>query len=50
MFYLTLDDDRFSLIIESLIEMKNRLTEEGRYTDVVDETLIKVLSAKKRYI
>lgn len=37
-----------SQIIHSLINKKNTLTAQGRYTDAVDEVMCKVLSAKKR--
>lgn len=30
------------------INLKNKLIEQGRYTDAVDDVLCKVLSAKKR--
>lgn len=35
-------------IVASLINLKNKLIEQGRYTDAVDDVLCKVLSAKKR--
>ena len=35
-------------IVAFLINLKNKLIEQGRYTDVVDDVLCKVLSAKKR--
>ena len=38
---LTHDEKR--IIIMSLIELKNQLIREGRYTDAVDELLIKLL-------
>lgn len=47
---LILDDQRFDLILISLIEMKNSLLREGRYTDFVDEVIIKLLNANKKYI
>ena len=47
-FVLTLDSDSYDLIIYSLIEMKNRLIREGRYTDAVDDALIELLSVKPR--
>ncbi|MCQ2566951.1 MAG: hypothetical protein MJ127_00920 [Mogibacterium sp.] len=50
LFALVLDDEHYDLIVNSMIEMKNKLTREGRYTDAVDEALIKFLSAKKKYI
>ena len=38
---LTYDEAR--IIIMSLIELKNQLIREGRYTDAVDELLIKFM-------
>ena len=35
-------------IVASLINLKNKLIEQGRYTDAVADVLCKVLSAKKR--
>lgn len=49
-FNLILDDLIYDLIVVSLIEMKNKLYSEGRYTDAVDEALIKFINAKKKYI
>ena len=49
-FVLTLDDDSYDLIVMSMVEMKNALIREGRYTDAVDEALIKFLKAKRKYI
>ena len=33
-------------IVAFLINLKNKLIEQGRYTDAVDDVLCKVLSAK----
>ena len=49
-FLLTLNDDSFDLILYSLIEMKNRLQSEGRYTDAADEALVRFLKAKRKFI
>lgn len=38
---LTYDETR--IIIMSLIDLKNQLIREGRYTDAVDELLIKFM-------
>ena len=38
---LTYDETR--IIIMSLIELKNQLIREGKYTDAVDELLIKFM-------
>lgn len=47
---LVLDDLIYDLIVVSMIEMKNKLLSEGRYTDAVDEAMIKFLNAKKKYM
>ena len=39
---LTYDETR--IIIMSLIELKNLLIREGRYTDAIDELLIKFVA------
>lgn len=44
--YLTADEQ--SKVIQSLIDLKNNLISQGRYTDAVDDVLLKVLSAKKK--
>ena len=44
--YLTADEQ--SKVIQSLIDLKNNLIAQGRYTDAVDDVLVKVLSAKKK--
>ena len=35
-------------IVASLINLKNKLIEQGRYTDAVDDVLFKVLKKKER--
>lgn len=45
---LLLDQSRYDLIVLSLIEMKNHLILAGGHTDVVDEALLKVLTAKRK--
>lgn len=49
-FYIYLNDDEYSRVIQSLIRLKNSLIAQGRYTDGVDDVLCKVLSAKKRKV
>ena len=49
-FNLLLDQERYDLIVLSLIEMKNHLIQEGRFTDAVDDALLNVLNTNKRYI
>lgn len=47
-YYLYLTADEQSKVIQSLIDLKNNLIAQGRYTDAVDDVLFKVLSAKKK--
>ncbi len=47
-FYLALDVGERSMIIRSLNSLRNRLMAQGKYTDGVDDVLVKVISAKKK--
>ena len=47
-FYLVLDDNERSMIIRSLNSFRNRLIAQGKYTDGVDDVLVKVIGAKKK--
>ena len=47
-YHIYLTDDVQSRVIQSLINLKNNLIVQGRYTDAVDEVLLKVLSARKK--
>lgn len=44
---LSLNKEEFDLIFNCLIELKNNLIRRGRYTDAVDDILIKFLKCKK---
>ena len=35
--------DEIRIIVRALVELKNQLIEEGRYTDAVDDLLIKFI-------
>lgn len=48
MFYIALYDGERSMIICSLNKLRNSLLEQGKYTDAVDDILVKVISAKKK--
>lgn len=43
---IQLDAAERKIIVESLIELKNDLIRQGKYTDAVDELLIKVANVK----
>jgi len=43
-YHAYLDSHERQLVIHSLVELKNRLIQEGRYTDCVDELIFKVVN------
>ena len=47
-FHLTLDDNERSMIIRSLNNLRSSLIAKGKYTDGVDDVLVKVIGAKKK--
>lgn len=47
-YHAYLDSHERQLVIHSLVELKNRLIQEGRYTDCVDELIFKVVNAPVR--
>lgn len=47
-YYIALDDFERRVLINCLNEMRNRLIANGKYTDVVDEVLLKTFNAKQK--
>ena len=47
-YHLALTDNEYSLIIKSLNDLRNDLITQGRYTDAVDDVLVKFIGAKKK--
>ena len=47
-YHLALTDNKYSLIIKSLNDLRNDLISQGRYTDAVDDVLVKFIGAKKK--
>lgn len=47
-YYINLSDQERADILHSLINKRNKLIEQGRYTDLVDEVITKITKAKKR--
>ena len=41
-YHIYLDSPERKLLIHSLVELKNQLIQQGRYTDCVDELVFKV--------
>ena len=46
--YLTQDERR--TVLNSLIELRNDFISQGRYTDIIDELLVKLTKAKIKRI
>lgn len=43
--HLYVDSQERTLLLHSLVELKNQLIQQGRYTDCVDELIFKVVNA-----
>ena len=48
--HIYLTNDEWKLIIHSLNAFKTKMLSEGQYTDVVDDALFKVMTARIRKI
>lgn len=49
-FHVYVDSHDRSLLLQSLVELKNLLIQQGRYTDCVDELIFKVINAPLKKI
>lgn len=49
-YHLYLADEERGKVIHSLINLKNNLIEQGKYTDAVDELICKFANAKRKKI
>jgi len=47
-YYIAIDEYEQRIIIGSLNNLRNKLIAEGRYTDAVDDVLVKVVNAPIR--
>ncbi len=45
--HLYVDSNERSILLHSLVELKNQLIQQGRYTDCVDELIFKVIHISK---
>lgn len=48
--YLYLSGDETRVVLQSLISLKNKLQQQGRYTDCVDELIVKITAAPVKKI
>lgn len=46
--YITLDDYEWKIVINALNDFRNSLIQQGRYTDAVDDIMIKVINTKPK--
>ena len=49
-YHLYLTDTEYTNIISALINLKNNLISQGRYTDAVDDVILKFTSSKKKSV
>lgn len=47
-YYLALNAQEHRLMIESFNQLRNKLIVSGKYTDAVDEVLLKIISSKQK--
>ena len=47
-YYIALDDFERRIVVNCMNEMRNKLIADGKYTDAVDEVLLKILNAKQK--
>ena len=48
--WISLNESEWRLVIRALNDLRNRMIDEGRYTDVIDETLIKIINAPTKKV
>ncbi len=49
-FYLYLTSDEKNLIVQNLLEKKNNLIRQSKYTDAIDEILLKFLKCMQKKV
>lgn len=47
-YYIALDDFERRVVLNCLNEMRNKFIAGGKYTDAVDEVLLKIIGAKRK--
>ena len=48
--YVYLNEQETRVLLKSLIRFKNILVQQGRYTDIVDELIMKVVTAPTQWV
>ena len=49
-YHIYLTNEERSEVLKSLIDLKNEMIAQGRYTDVLDEIIVKLYKARNRCI
>ena len=49
-YHVYLTNEERSEVLKSLIDLKNSMMEQGRYTDLLDEVIVKLSYARKKNI
>ena len=49
-YHIYLTNDERSEILKSLIDLKNEMIVQGKYTDVLDEIIVKLYKSRKKNI
>ena len=44
--YIIIDDYEWKIVINALNDLRNSLIQQGRYTDAVDDIMIKIINTK----
>ena len=47
-YYIALDDFERRVFVNCMNEMRNKLIADGKYTDALDEVLLKVIRSKQK--
>ena len=47
-YYIVLDDFERRVVVNCMNEMRNKLITDGKYTDALDEVLLKVIHSKQK--
>lgn len=49
-YHIYLTNEERSEVLKSLIDLKNEMIVQGKYTDVLDEIILKIYKARKKNI
>lgn len=49
-YHMYLTGEKRSEVLKSLIDLKNEMIVQGKYTDVLDEIIVKLYKARKKNI